>query len=205
MAATKNRKKKRISKHVLKSKEAEQQSSDLGQSSDSPAVQTMTKTARQPKQSEKIKDPKEAETYLSAWKYREQGGEWKFNKNTQSWLFRHMYHAEKISKDAFTLLMEYMDGLKGSTRKRVIEDAQRRAVRYKEFEKMQEANKNVKTPNDNKANSASMKEMESETTSTIEKGGEDDQTRWKRLGNHDKRKEYKRARKVLELFQKESG
>lgn len=214
MAATKNRKKKRISKHVLKSQEAIQQSSDSGKVSDSPALQTLTKTEgqQQPKKSrksEKIKDPKEAESYLSAWKYREQGGGWKFNKNTQSWLFRHMYDVEKISKVSFTLLMEYMDGLKGSTRTRVIEDAQRRAVRYKEYERVTEENKNgsedtkiVKTSKDTEANSSSTKEKKSESS---DKGGEDDQTRWKRLSDHDKRKEYKRARKVLEIFQKENN
>mmetsp|Transcript_29741 Transcript_29741/g.45080 ORF Transcript_29741/g.45080 Transcript_29741/m.45080 type:complete len:220 (+) Transcript_29741:189-848(+) len=216
MAATKSRKKKRISKHVLKSKESQQQSSELQTNSNSAAFQAKA-PKEQPKRSKKagkIKDPKEAERYLSAWKYRETAGGWKFNKNTQSWLFRHMYDVEKISKVPFTLLMEYMEGLKGSTKTRVIEDAERRAVRYKEFEKTLEVNKNknegehAKNESSQESggpNSSSVNELKSEISlATVDTGGEDDQTRWKRLSDHDKRKEYKRARKVLDLFRKEN-
>lgn len=214
MAATKSRKKRRISKHVLKSKESQQQSSELQSNENSAAFQAKI-TKEQPKKKKKtgkIKDPKEAERYLSAWKYRETAGGWKFNKNTQSWLFRHMYDVEKISKVPFTLLMEYMEGLKGSTKTRVIEDAERRAVRYKEFEKTLEINKNKNESEKNESshesgepNFSSINELKSEISlATADTGGEDDQTRWKRLSDHDKRKEYKRARKVLDLFRKEN-
>jgi len=191
MSSNNNRKKTRISKHVIKSKDKDKKRNQ--------------KQPKKEKPAKIIKDPKEAAAYLSEWKYREQGGTWKFNKNTQSWLLRHMYDTDKISKVCFVILLEYMDGLQGSSRKRVLEDAQRRALRYKKFEK--ELGEKEKTSEGDKV----VEEPEKRETqkdikaSKISTDGEDDETRWNRLDEHDKRKEYKRGRKVIELLQKEQS
>jgi hypothetical protein len=199
MAAGKiNRKKKRISKHVLKAQEG-RDSAAPGADDDLPTPTPLQPAKKQapPKKAKalKTKDPTEAASYLSAWKHRAAGGAWKFNKNTQSWLIRHMYEADKVSKPVFVILLEYLEGMKH--KERVIEDAERRALRYKDFEKTFGATKEADKESETK------KEEESKDTDTPKKedGGEDDETRWIRLDEHDKRKEYKRARKILETLQ----
>lgn len=193
MAANKNRKKKRISKHVLKSKATKTGKdaavdSSVPDLSGPPVKQAATKKIN----STKVKDPTKAASYLSAWKHREAGGgAWKFNKNTQSWLIRHMYDVDKVAKTTFDILLDYLDGMpEGTTKARIIQDAQRRALRYKEYEKQQEAKEDSKEGQDEQENT----EME-----TVE--GMDDETRWKLMNDHEKRKVYKRTRKILEVLQ----
>eukprot|EP00594_Rhizosolenia_setigera_P019950 CAMPEP_0178978618 /NCGR_PEP_ID=MMETSP0789-20121207/25301_1 /TAXON_ID=3005 /ORGANISM="Rhizosolenia setigera, Strain CCMP 1694" /LENGTH=161 /DNA_ID=CAMNT_0020668461 /DNA_START=100 /DNA_END=585 /DNA_ORIENTATION=+ len=117
------------------------------------------------------KDSKEVLEYLSNWKYRSlTSTHWKFNKNTQSWLLRHMYNAEKVPKSMFSLLEEYLKGIQSDQIiERIKEDAAKRALQYKEWEKEQQPD------NDNEE---------------TEKNEE----------HHNRRKEYKRARKVLSIF-----
>ena len=93
---------------------------------------------------------------------------WKFNKNTQTWLIRHMYNAEVVSKSTFALLLEYFRGLQGNTKSRVLQEATDRVLQYKEFEKKQEA----------------------------QNGNADESDQHKAL-----RKEYKRARQIVQLLQ----
>lgn len=195
MAAGKNnRKKKRISKHVLKAKGDRGDESAPGDDLPTP-LQPAKKQATPKKKSAKMKDPSEAAAYLSAWKHRAAGGAWKFNKNTQSWLIRHMYEADKVAKPMFVILMDYLKGMK--SKERVIEDAERRALRYKEFEKTLDAKKDGEKATEEATDAKDVVEE----TPKKEDGGEDDETRWKRLDEHDKRKEYKRARKILETMQ----
>lgn len=191
MVQTKNRKKRRIAKHILRAqgrKRKEQQETD--------GIVTPTdNTAKKKKAFKKahVKDPKEAQEYLSLWKYSQET--WKFNKNTQSWVLRHMYDVEKIPKATFGILMDYLEGLKGVTRDWVNEDAVRRVMRYKEWEKKQkleDVDESVK--NDGDDNQASDKQKEDS-----EDIKEDDK-RFQALNEHDKRKEYKRARKVVETM-----
>ena len=174
------RRKKRTAKHVVKAKEEHKE-----QETGLPGKQDK-KTKKKKKRH--VKDPIEAAQYLTSWKHRDAGDNisWKFNKNTQSWLLRHMYEPDKVSKGAFTLLLEYMDGLQGQTKIRIVADAKRRALRYKEHEKT--------NPQENGMVKEEKKEEESKDVD------EDDETRWKRLDDHEKRKEYKRARKVLDVL-----
>jgi len=177
-----SRRKKRISKHVLKAKEEQQQQQQQETS-------TKEKSPKKPKRkkSKHVKDPNEAAAYLSAWKHRDAGSAWKFNKNTQSWLLRHQYEPDKVSKGTFGILLEYMEGLQGQTRTRTIADAKKRALRYKEYEKSNETKETEDT-----------KEEEEVSKESVE--DEDDEARWKGLDDHQKRKEYKRARKVLDVL-----
>lgn len=100
-----------------------------------------------------------------------------------------MYNAEKVNKPTFGLLVEYICQGGEGTRCRVEEDAKKKAVRYKEWEKSQ--------PNDSgedeHAKSSPQKSKEFDQNKT-----EDDA--WAELNEHDKRKEYKRARKVMDAL-----
>ena len=104
-----------------------------------------------------------------------------------------MYHAEKVTKGTFTLLLEYLGGLKGQTRTRTLSDARKRALRYKEYETSRASHERKDGDNDE----VKGKEQSKAHDDIIE---EDDEMRWKRLSDHEKRKEYKRTRKVLEIL-----
>jgi len=242
------RKKKQVSKHMLKS--------GSGSSGDETNKATIAKN------NSHIKHPQEAFSYLTQWKEQtnssgneDKNGEssssvvtttsvsWKFNKNTQSWLIRHMYELEKVSKKCFLLLEEYLQGLKGETMKEHIRmEASRRCRRYKKecisssTDKSNSSSKNKKTTtssdnngndddnddddDDDVDNNSDMEEEMNDTkdepdnktttttnsnniysSSASESKSEFDnkmeEDRWKKLDDHDKRKEYKRARKVL--------
>ncbi len=196
-------KKKKVSKHVLKAREEISKDSlvpDAIATVVAPAVETTTGKRKQRK-NRRIKDPSEAATYLEEWKQQSNNdgskSTWKFNKNTQSWLIRHMYEADKVSKGVFTLLLEYLAGLEGkTTRSWIRTEASRRALRYKNFEKQEKT--------DTKKTSDTKEESEAKDKALNEKTGTDDeredQARWELLDEHDKRKEYKRARKILETI-----
>lgn len=183
------RRKKRTCKHVLKSKEREKQQDECLIS----AEKSSPRKNKSKKKKKNIKDPSEAASYLSAWKHRDAGGAWKFNKNTQSWLLRHMFQAEKVAKGTFTLLLEYLGGLQGLTRTRTIADARKRVLRYKEYETSRESHGQKDGGNDDVIGKEDRKAYDGITD-------EDDEMRWRRLSEHEKRKEYKRARKVLEIL-----
>ncbi|KAG7349404.1 DUF2373 domain containing protein [Nitzschia inconspicua] len=208
-------KKKRVSKHMLKSKERTTNHSVENDALDNavteqitPPVTTTPNSKLSRKKDSHFKDPEEAASYLSAWKASQSDSGpngatdvWKFNKNTQSWLIRHMYEVDKVSKGTFVLLLEYLEGLQGSkTKSWILSEAARRARRYKEYER--------RTVNDNNENDekddgdTKDKKIESATESA-EMSPEDlenEEERWKKLNDHDKRKEYKRARKVIEVI-----
>ncbi|XP_050822325.1 uncharacterized protein C7orf50 homolog isoform X1 [Gopherus flavomarginatus] len=42
--------------------------------------------------------------------------EWKFQKTRQTWLLLHMYEKEKVPDEYFSILLDYLEGLKGSAR-----------------------------------------------------------------------------------------
>ena len=128
----------------------------------------------------------EAASYLSTWKNHRDA--WKFNKNTQSWLIRHMYESDKVSKTTFAVLLDYLRSSAATTRQRIVTDAKRRALRYKEYEKTkQESNGDDDKPTDSNDKEPPAAEQ-------------DDETVWNKLNDHDKRKVYKRTRKILETL-----
>lgn len=212
------KKKRRISKHVLKSQRNRQQQvldvdsrglpptsrEDAAAAEPEAAATSHVNVSSRKKSSLVVKDPSEALMYLTRWKETQQPTQpvgksgkmpeakstngspdgWKFNKNTQSWLIRHMYEAKYVSKNTFILLLEYLQSLQGKSRVRVRDDALRRAHRYQRHHK---ANAQ---PIDHPMGS---QHMDADTLL--------EQTRWDQLNEHDKRKEYKRARKILEELQ----
>mmetsp|Transcript_33631 Transcript_33631/g.100315 ORF Transcript_33631/g.100315 Transcript_33631/m.100315 type:complete len:231 (-) Transcript_33631:2757-3449(-) len=179
------KKKKKVSKHVIAAREKESQDVQADEEEGKQEGTPSTSAAPSKKKLKKkqlrraqrhIKDPKEAAAYLSSWKHRDSGeGVWKFNKNTQSWLIRNMYDKDKLAKAPFADLLEYLQGLnKGITRMRMRDDAERRAMRYKQWEK-------------------------SGNDSNIRVEDEDHEE-WAALDDGGKRKEYKRARQVLDML-----
>lgn len=203
MGAGKNkvRRKKRISKHVQDAEERRRNKAqqDGGEADDSTEAKSTEKNTETTKSNRHIKDPSEGAAYLSSWKHREAGSGWKFNKNTQSWLIRHMYETDKVPKATFTMLVEYLLGVKGITRTRLREEAARRALRYKEFEKRAKAegyDKDVGQAKDHVEAGSGHNKKNSDDA-------EIDAARWNALDDHDKRKEYKRARKILDSIKEE--
>lgn len=199
MGAGKNKvhRKKRISKHVLKAQEHQTDKVNVDtavNTQSEPSTQIVAKTKKSKKK--KIKDPTEAASYLSAWNHRDAGGGvWKFNKNNQSWLVRHMYEASKVPKATFEILMEYLAAGGEGMRSRILDDATRRALRYKEYEK-------TRTDNDKQEGESSEVISEQKGTDGVSPD-EDETARWRALNDHDKRKEYKRARKILEVLKQQ--
>jgi hypothetical protein len=202
MGAGKNKshRKKRISKHVLQSEERRKEAqlenkliSAAESNGETSADSTAEKQSTETKNS-KVKDPQEAASYLVLWNHdrTNQSGAWKFNKNTQSWLLRHMYNSEKVNKPTFGLLVEYICQGGEGTRRRVEEDAKHKAVRYKEWEKNKE-----QSNGDNEKYDEAQTKTRQNTKNDVNKTEEE---AWAELNEHDKRKEYKRARKVLDAL-----
>ena len=187
-------KKKKISKHVLMAREgkAAVEEGKAGDVVETPPTNTSSASAggkRKKKKNRHVKDPSEATFYLEDWNESRKGKSgWKFSKNTQSWLIRHMYEADKIPKGVFSLLLEYLAGIEGkATKSWIRSEASRRALRYKNYEKKEESQSDIKDEN--------VSEEQAKETTEDER---EDEARWQKLSDHDKRKEYKRARKILE-------
>lgn len=232
---TKKKKRKR-SKHVLeaeaarkKTKGTENQLERSANNNDnlgtivSENVPSSPKKVGRKRKHKTVKDPAEAALYLTRWKADRDAKEsdnkannrnnsgWKFNKNTQSWLIRHMYEADKLSKSTFSLLLEYLHGMPSNSqgRERIMAEAVRRAVRYQDYEKSK-----MNNPKDDRVKEKADNEKEAKKTnsqgvandSTNEQADDDEAERieeadrWSKLDDHGKRKEYKRARKVLETL-----
>jgi len=200
MGAGKNKshRKKRISKHVIQAEERRKQTevekqlllaAENGTSTTPSTPSTPTEEKIESTSNTKTKDPEEAASYLTLWKYDQINNtkSWKFNKNTQSWLQRHMYEGDKVSKTTFATLVDYLTQGGDRLISRVEEDAKMRSRRYKEWEKKKENS----TTDETTAVGGEIKE-ESKSTSAA------DDITWNNLDDHDKRKEYKRARKVLD-------
>jgi hypothetical protein len=200
MATKKNAKKKRrrVSKHILNNAKTRaaagggastrsQEDDGRGTNGDGPPVATAAATAKKQQQRSKnnkhVKDPKEAMAYLEQWKV-SRGLDWKFNKNTQSWLIRHMYDAALVSKHTFEVLLEYLQDCHADAKKRLCMDATQRAVRYQRHAEKNDGG-DTNRSHDNDAATVDVPADES----------------YQQKDEHDKRKEYKRARKLLDALQ----
>jgi len=208
-------KKKHVNKHVLKAREDKEAVLKMTvgtvSSEGNPSSSPLTPKRKQ-KKNRHVKDPSEAAAYLQQWKESKKStsntkesssGSWKFNKNTQSWLIRHMYEADIIPKSVFSLLLEYLQGLEGkATTTWLRSDASRRALRYKDYEKKSASESpEGRGSNDDDQNNVDKREEEAEEEKSKKTPDErEEEARWAKLNDHDKRKEYKRARKILETI-----
>ena len=181
------KKKKRISKHILESRISKQGSKAKNKKGNGKKKQGKNTNT---------KDPIEAAAYLTTWKHHndDNANEWKFNKNHQSWLIRHMYRGDRLNKVTFALMVEYLRSAANGTKERVREDAMRRAIRYKEWHKTNSEGDDENGDENEELDNAD----EEKNLSKEERGDEDDEEHWLKLNSHDKRKEYKRARKILD-------
>uniref|UniRef100_A0A8C6WVX8 Zmp:0000000624 n=1 Tax=Neogobius melanostomus TaxID=47308 RepID=A0A8C6WVX8_9GOBI len=59
--------------------------------------------------------------YLTCWA--ENRGKWKFQKTRQTWLLQHMFDSEKVSNDKFSVLLEYLEGLRGAAKDTTVQKA----------------------------------------------------------------------------------
>lgn len=65
--------------------------------------------------------PQQALDYLTCWA--EKRTEWKFQKTRQTWLLQNMFDSEKIPDENFTVLLQYLDGLRGLARDTSVQKA----------------------------------------------------------------------------------
>ncbi|XP_039990919.1 uncharacterized protein C7orf50 [Xiphias gladius] len=65
--------------------------------------------------------PQQALDYLTCWA--ENRTEWRFQKTRQTWLLQHMFNSEKIPDDKFSVLLLYLEGLRGGARDTTVQKA----------------------------------------------------------------------------------
>ncbi|XP_040923054.1 uncharacterized protein C7orf50 [Toxotes jaculatrix] len=59
--------------------------------------------------------------YLTCWA--ENRTEWKFQKTRQTWLLQHSFDSEKIPDEKFSVLLQYLEGLRGGARDTTVQKA----------------------------------------------------------------------------------
>ncbi|XP_072228939.1 uncharacterized protein C7orf50 homolog isoform X1 [Leuresthes tenuis] len=65
--------------------------------------------------------PQQALDYLTCWA--ENRSAWKFQKTRQTWLLQHMFDSEKIPEENFFVLLQYLEGLRGTARDTSVQKA----------------------------------------------------------------------------------
>lgn len=64
---------------------------------------------------------RQALDYLTCWA--ENRREWKFQKTRQTWLLQHMFDSDKIPDEKFTVLLQYLEGLRGAAKDTTVQKA----------------------------------------------------------------------------------
>uniref|UniRef100_A0A3Q0TBQ9 Zmp:0000000624 n=1 Tax=Amphilophus citrinellus TaxID=61819 RepID=A0A3Q0TBQ9_AMPCI len=59
--------------------------------------------------------------YLTCWA--ENRSQWKFQKTRQTWLLQHIFDSEKIPDEKYSVLLQYLEGLRGSGRDTTVQKA----------------------------------------------------------------------------------
>ncbi|XP_010887157.2 uncharacterized protein C7orf50 [Esox lucius] len=85
--------------------------------------------------------PQQALDYLSCWA--ENRKDWRFQKTRQTWLLQHMFDSKKIPDENFTVLLSYLEGVRGRARDTTVQKAET-LVREEEGEQDTEAQQRVK-------------------------------------------------------------
>lgn len=110
-----------------------------------------------------------------------------------------MYSVPLVNKEMFSLIVPYLGGLEGECKKRVLLEANKRALRFKSYEKMINY---LKEKDENEKYQLEVHGRTIGNENTLFKPLElintkDSNPVWEKLSHHNKRKEYKRARKVI--------
>ena len=129
-------KKRKISKHIVASASDQKQGTSDERTERPAAEDRAAHDKNSDQQSKKVKkrhekDPADALAYLQEWK--DESSTWKFNKNTQSWLIRHMYNDKLVSKSTFGMLLQYLVKAEHKVHERLRTEATRRALRYQKY------------------------------------------------------------------------
>ncbi|XP_062330839.1 uncharacterized protein C7orf50 homolog [Osmerus eperlanus] len=66
--------------------------------------------------------PQQALDYLSCWA--ENRKDWKFQKTRQTWLLQHMFDTEKVPDQSFSVLLQYLEGLRGVAKDTTVQKAE---------------------------------------------------------------------------------
>ncbi|KAM8960425.1 protein cholesin [Pelodytes ibericus] len=77
--------------------------------------------------------------YLKSWSQKRQN--WKFQKTRQTWLLLNMYDQDKIPDEYFTVLLEYLGGLKGSARDTTVKKSEALMKEYDSAETQEESDR----------------------------------------------------------------
>jgi hypothetical protein len=205
--ATKPAKKKNVAKHVLAA--AARQSTKTTANVDeatgidvidvegvtgvmgktNKAKKTKTTPAKKATGNKNVKAPTDVSNYLVLWKLHQEAGSegsgWKFNKNTQSWLLRHMYNDGLVNKKTFANLVEYVKSMQGKCRGEKRIEAVTLISDYKEWEGKQGEAGGGKTGGGGE-----------EEGNGVQFGG----SNFEDLDGHSKRKVYKRARQIYDVL-----
>jgi WKF domain len=223
-AATKKKgKKRRISKHMVNARLKSTQDGTEPTPALVANAESLTVVKKQKISSKlkHVKDPTDVAGYLTAWKSctdEKQNdstppfsskSSWKFNKNMQSWLIRHLYDGSKVSKAVFTDALLYFGKANDAVQLRLRQDATLRAFRYQKYisstkESYVSNSQSIgtivdgpeKDSKNNDASSSRGSNINEEKSKTVSTGD----AQWLELNDHDRRKEYKRARKVLDTL-----
>jgi len=183
---------KNVAKHILKAREAAAVVSATATNETSSRLPPPSAKSKKKQPNTHTKSPEEVINYLVLWDTAKESA-WKFNKNTQSWLLRHMYSADHVNKKCFGLLLEYLKGVEG---KGILEGVMAAAVKRCElYKKYDEDNNDDKDGDDDDGTTPQVGDKG--------KGGDDENNQLSKnflaLDEHDRRKVYKRARRVLDV------
>ena len=206
--------KKRVAKHILAAREKSNanvennvddvlSSSSLSDvvpiipsplESDRPSINKKNKNPSSPNPKTHTKPPTEASNYLILWSSAKEDA-WKFNKNTQSWLLRHMYDDDLVNKKTFGLLLEYMPSIKGTGMlERLVKEAFLRAKLYKKFEAASKEETDGAAPA-----AGNVVDDDSATAETIAANNLIEKE-FAALDDHGKRKVFKRCRRIHDVL-----
>ncbi|XP_028826250.1 protein cholesin isoform X2 [Denticeps clupeoides] len=75
-----------------------------------------------PKKHEKVTAAQQALQYLRCWHANRD--EWRFQKTRQTWLLRHMYDPDQVADDIFSVLLLYLEDLRGAARDLTVQKAE---------------------------------------------------------------------------------
>ncbi|XP_054622982.1 uncharacterized protein C7orf50 homolog isoform X2 [Dunckerocampus dactyliophorus] len=64
---------------------------------------------------------KQALDYLTCWA--DSRADWRFQKIRQTWLLQHMFDSDQVPDDRFTVLLQYIEGLRGGARDTTVKKA----------------------------------------------------------------------------------
>ena len=83
----------------------------------------------------------DARTYLESWQRKE---DWKFNKKMQHYVLENIFSKNRIPRDLFDIAREYIRGLQGNARSRLLEAAQKNILEKRRFKRSKKIVKTLK-------------------------------------------------------------